>query len=244
MHRFFVDENLISDNRTVLSVEDSLHAVKVLRLAENDLITVCDGNGFDYDAKIVMANKSSVELSLLNKRKSETESAVKVTLIQCLPKSGKMEVIIQKCVELGVYDIIPVVSLRSVVKINDSKQTKTERYNRISYEAAKQSQRGIIPKVHNITELTQIDFSEFDCLLVPYEEEQKVSLKRLFIEGKRLKSASKIAVVIGPEGGIAEDEIEFLRSKGGVTLTLGKRILRTETAGMATLAMLFCLLEG
>ncbi|NLB62308.1 MAG: 16S rRNA (uracil(1498)-N(3))-methyltransferase, partial [Clostridiales bacterium] len=173
MHRFFIDENLISDNHAVLSTEDSQHAIKVLRLAENDLISVCDGNSFDYDAKIVSANKTAVELELSNKRNSETESATKVTLIQCLPKSGKMEVIIQKCVELGVYDIVPVESIRSVVKVSKSKQVKTERYNRISYEAAKQSQRGIIPKVHNVTELSKIDYSEFDYLLVPYEEEQE-----------------------------------------------------------------------
>jgi len=244
MSRFFVDKNTISNNRVYLSAEDSQHAIKVLRLAENDIVTVCDGASFEYDARIIKADKSGVKVELFNQRKADTEPAVRVTLIQCLPKAGKMEVIIQKCVELGVHDIIPVESERSVVKISGSTQNKIERYNRIAYEAAKQSGRGIIPKVRNFTKLNDIDYSEFDFLLVPYEEEHELTLKHYIESSNLLKSASNVAIVIGPEGGIDQKEIEFLRSKGGITLTLGKRILRTETAGMATLAMLFCLLEG
>lgn len=154
MHRFFVDKNYIIDNTVTLSSDDSVHAAKVLRLRVGDCVSVCDCSGFDYDAVITHIDKNSVELRLSDRRPTETEADMKITLIQALPKTGKMEVIIQKCVELGVCDFIPIETERCVVK-TDKKSTagKLDRYNKIAYEAAKQSMRGIVPVVHEFSSL-------------------------------------------------------------------------------------------
>ena len=245
MHRFFIpDISDISDSKAFLSVEDSRHAVKVLRLGVGDELCICDTLGYDYDGKIVSASPDAVSVSLRNKRPCETESHIKISLIQCLPKSGKMEVIIQKCVELGVCDFYPVESERCVVRVDKkSAQTKLSRYNKIAYEAAKQSGRGIIPKVHGFSTLSEFDFSGYDVVIIPYEEATEPTLKRFVCEHE-IKQGAKIAIVIGTEGGFAKSEVESVVNKGGVSVTLGKRILRTETAGMATVAMLMGLAEG
>lgn len=244
MHRFFTDN--ITDNKAVLSSEDSAHAVKVLRLGVGDTVCICDGRGSDFDGEIVSADKNAVELTLSNKRPSETESHLEISLIQALPKIGKMDVIIQKCVELGVCDFFPVDTIRCVARPDEkSAKTKVERYNKVAYEAAKQSMRGIIPRVHDYGKLSDFDFSGYDLVIIPYEEEESYTMKMLCHDNEELlKNHAKVAVVIGTEGGFERSEVDEVVKKGGKPVTLGKRILRTETAGMAAVAMLMALTEG
>lgn len=244
MHRFFTDN--IDGNTAYLNAEDSVHAVRVLRLCCGDTVCICDGSGSDYDGTIVSADKSCVMLELSGKRPTETESHIKISLIQCLPKTGKMEVIIQKCVELGVCDFYPVLSSRCVVKPDKkSASAKIERYNKVAYEAAKQSVRGIIPVVHPIGSLADFDFSGYDFVIIPYEDEKELTLKAFCdANAERLSHDLNMAVIIGPEGGFEKDEVDRAVSCGGVSVTLGKRILRTETAGMACVAMLMGFTEG
>jgi 16S rRNA (uracil1498-N3)-methyltransferase len=187
----------------------------------------------EYEACINGMDKLGVELVLLNARASQTEPKVKVALYQAWPKAGKMETITQKCVELGIHAIYPVLSARSVSRPDDF-SAKRARLNRIAYEAAKQSQRGIIPEVHALEELSSVSFEGYELVLLAYEEE-KVASRKSVIRGRQIKSA---AVIIGPEGGFTPEEAAALQEKGAVSVSLGNRILRTETAGMAVLSML------
>lgn len=244
MHRFFTDN--IQGNTAYLSPEDSTHAVRVLRLCEGDVICVCDGHGTEWEAKIVTADKTGVKVELSGERYAETESFFSVSLIQCLPKVGKMEVVIQKCVELGVSDFYPVDSIRCVARPDKkAAKSKVERYNKVAYEAAKQSCRGVIPVVHDYGRLSGFDFSTFDIVIIPYEEEKELTLRAFYEANKaRFTDGARVAIVIGTEGGFEPSEVEYVKSCGGTSVTLGKRILRTETAGMATVAMLMGLAEG
>ncbi|MBQ2662014.1 MAG: 16S rRNA (uracil(1498)-N(3))-methyltransferase [Clostridia bacterium] len=242
MSRFFVNLENISENTARIYGEDARHITKVLRMTTGEKVVLCDGLGMDYEATITGADKESVSFSIENKTPTLSESPIRVTLFQGLPKSGKMELIIQKCVELGVHEIVPVKAHRSVVKLNSKDEAnKLARYNRIAYEAAKQSQRGIIPRVLPFTAFKTHDFSRFDAVIVAYEEETERTLKQAL---SGLGSAKNIALIIGPEGGLEKDEVNHMVNCGGISVTLGKRILRTETAGMATLAMIMYGLDG
>ncbi len=242
MNRFFIDKNSIHGNHAAIMGDDVAHISRVLRLKNGDEIAVCDGEGMECIATIDCISKNSVDITLGEFVKSETESTHNVILYQCLPKSGKMETIIQKCVELGIRKIVPVVSSRCVVKVDkkDSKN-KTERYNRIAYEAAKQSRRGNIPVVSDIINISECDFSDLNLTIIAYEEEKELTLKDLL---RSNIDAQNIGIFIGPEGGLEKSEVDMLIHKGGKSITLGNRILRTETAGMATLAMVLYELEG
>ena len=168
-----------------------------------------------------------------------------------LPKTGKLELIIQKCVELGIFAIQPVYSKRCVVK-PEAKESKLLRFNRVAQEAAKQSGRGRIPKVGSVQNLNECDFSGFDAVLIAYEDEEKTTLKQALRKafgeekGKSDEGGNDIAIIIGPEGGFEPTEVESVlkNSPAAKSVSLGKRILRTETAGMAMLAMLMYELEG
>ena len=242
MHRFF-SQNINSDNIT-LCAEDINHAVNVLRLKNGEEIVVCDGNYNDYICRIDDISKKSVHLTLLNHIVNENEPRTNVILFQGLPKSDKMEMIIQKCVELGINSIIPVETARSIAKIKDGGEKKQARWQSIALAAAKQSHRGIVPKVGSVTgfEETIKQMSGFDLAIIPYELENSKSINAALKKaGKKPKT---IAIFIGPEGGFDDSEITFASSAGIVPVSLGKRILRTETAGFAALIMaLFALGE-
>ena len=242
MNRFFTDKSNITASTAFIIGDDVRHITKVLRMRVGDKVVLCDGLGTDYDAVIENCGNDRITFSVTNTRPSENESELKITLFQGLPKAGKMELIIQKCVELGIYEIVPVKALRSVVKVSaKDESTKLTRYNRIAFEAAKQSQRGIIPRVLDFTTFEDADLSDFDAVIVAYEEEKNVTLKQAL---SSLSEAKRIALIIGPEGGLEEKEVASLTNRGGISVSLGKRILRTETAGMATLAMLMYGLDG
>ncbi len=241
MHRFFIGKESIQAGIAVIRGEDAGHIQRVLRLQQGDKICLCDGMGREYTAQISKADKQAVYAEIISERKSDTESAFRVTLYQALPKAGKMELILQKCVELGVAAINPVVTERCVVKQmgGGEFEKKRERYQRIVYEAAKQSGRGIVPEVRPLAELKDCSFETHDLVLFAYEGEHDVRLKQVL----RGTAAKEIALVIGPEGGFAEEEAAWLAQRGAKTVSLGNRILRTETAGMAMLAMVVYELE-
>ena len=231
MRRFFC-ENITQGTATITG-DDAHHISRVLRMKAGDALSLCDGAGNEYDAVITAISQDAVSCTVGERHASEAESPVRVTLFQCLPKTGKMELIVQKCTELGVFVIVPVVSARCVVVPNKDYDKKRERYNRVALEAAKQSRRGMIPTVLPLIELKKIDVKAFDLFLVAYEDENTVSLKQAL---RAAKSPQSIALLIGPEGGLEEAEVAQLVKAGAKSVSLGPRILRTETAGMAMLA--------
>ena len=231
MRRFFCDN--ITESTATITGDDAHHISRVLRMKPGDALSLCDGAGGEFDAVIASINPDAVVCTLGERRSSAVESPVNITLFQCLPKTGKMETIVQKCTELGVFAVVPVVSARCVVIPNKDFEKKRERYARVALEAAKQSRRAMVPEVQPLTELKKIDPATFDLFLVAYEDEGGRTLKQAL---RNETTPRTIALLIGPEGGLEEGEVARLTEAGAVSVSLGKRILRTETAGMAMLA--------
>ena len=245
MPKFFVDSENISGDKAVISGQDANHISRVLRMEKGSTFTLCDGMGFDYTAEITEIIDKKVYLLLSDKRPCEAEGNISVTVFQCLPKGSKMELIIEKCTELGADFFVPVASKYCVSKIEDAKKEakKTEKWQKTADEAAKQCGRGVIPKVKNVQALKEAvkNLSEFDLCMVAYEKEEEISLKNVLKENL---SVEKIGIFIGPEGGFDESEIELLKASGVKSFTLGKRILRTETAGLCVLSSVMYELGG
>jgi 16S rRNA (uracil1498-N3)-methyltransferase len=240
MHRFFVDKAAIAGGAATLAGEDVKHIANVLRLRAGDTITLCDGEGNEYAARI-QAIGAKVQCAVGEAAPAKGEPLHRVTLYQGLPKAGKMETVIQKCVELGAFAIVPVAAQRSVVKLTAKDYAgKRARYQRVAYEAAKQARRGIIPQIGELCSFFTADFRSHDLVIIADEEERVTTLKAAL----QTHAGLDIALVVGPEGGLAREEAEALRARGGIAVTLGKRILRTETAGMAMLAMTLYEWEG
>lgn len=239
MPKFFVTRDKISNNEIIIDSEDAKHIKKVLRIGVGDTITVCDGVGIDYTAKISGIDDNCVICEVLDSQKCDTEPGIKVTLFQGLPKASKMDYIIQKNTELGICNITPVSMSRCVVKLENKKaeEKKTERWQKIAVEAAKQSGRGIIPMVNSPLTFDEVieSLEEYDLVFAPYECEEETRLRDV-VEAH--PHAKNIAFIIGPEGGFDPVEIEKLKKAGIKTVTLGKRILRTETAAEAVISML------
>ncbi len=238
MPKFFVTQDKITENQIIIDTEDVAHISRVLRLGIGDHVTVCDSHGTDYEAEIAEMEQKQIVCSITEKRASESEPNIKVTLFQGLPKASKMEYIIQKTTELGISEIVPVKLSRCVVKIDNKKdeRKKLDRWQKISEAAAKQSGRGIVPQISEIMTLDEVikRSKEFDLFFVPYECEEQKMLKEVLLSRSDIKT---VGFIIGPEGGFDPAETEKLRENGIDTITLGKRILRTETAGEAVLAM-------
>lgn len=234
MPKFFVKQNQIKDNEITIIGTDVNHIVHVLRLKINDEIKICnEENSENYMAKIAKIDKEKVTCNIVEKIVSNTEANVNITIFQGLPKVDKMELIIQKCTELGVKEITPVEMKRCVVKLDEKNANKKiERWQKIAEVAAKQSGRDNICKINNVINIKNICniCQNYDILLVPYENEEEITLKD--VVKKLPKNISKIGIVIGPEGGFEEEEIEFLEQNNCKIITLGKRILRTETVAM------------
>lgn len=233
MSKFFIPRENISSDRLVINGEDVKHITKVLRLGAGDELTCCDGMGNDYKA-VISSVGTCIECTISDKVKSETEADLHTILIQGVPKASKMDYIIQKTTELGVCEIYPCEMSRCVAKIDSGK--KIERWQKISREAAKQSGRGIVPRIHNpinISEAVEI-LKAADVAFVPYECAEDEFLKPLLTSAESPRS---VAFMIGPEGGFDKAEINKLSESGIPVVSLGKRILRTETAGEAVLAM-------
>lgn len=245
MYQFFVSPEQIQGNRIIISGKDVNHIKNVLRMKTGEEINVKTGmDGKEYRCGILEFTEDEVICELYFIKEEDVELPIKVYLFQGLPKSDKMEWIIQKAVELGVYEIIPVASKRAVVKLDEKKaKSKVVRWQGISEAAAKQSKRAVIPQV-----TLPMSFREalaycrdMDVKLIPYELAKNMEQTRKAIEG--IEKNQSIAVFIGPEGGFAEEEIKEAKEAGMLPITLGKRILRTETAGMCVLAFLLYQLE-
>ena len=239
MPRFFVLPDAVSENEITITGTDVNHIKNVLRMQPGEAIEVCDGRGTDYACVIDSLDRDSVSLKIESRSASAAELKQKIYLFQGLPKSDKMELIIQKAVELGVYEIIPTVTSRCIVKIDAKKEDKKiARWQQISEAAAKQSGRGIIPEIKApMTFKEALEYARtLDTRLIPYEKAEGIESTRALLS-EAAKSGS-VAVFIGPEGGFEEKEIELAAASNVSAITLGKRILRTETAGLCILSML------
>lgn len=233
MDRFFVEkENINLENNTcIIEGEDVKHISKVLRCKIGEKLEVCDKQSSEYICEITNIDKQEVTLDILEKKDIKRESDLKVKLYQGLPKSTKMEMILQKLTEVGVDEIILVSTKRSVVKVEDKKEgKKLERWERIIYEAAKQSKRGKIPTLRGILSFNEAleDMKNNDMNICPYENEKTVSIKSAIKDA----NIGNIGIFVGPEGGFEEEEIERLQNIGSKVVSLGPRILRTETASV------------
>lgn len=231
MPRFFVDREQISDNYISINGEDVKHIKKVLRLREGEKIEVCDGCGEDFECKIESLSDDVVRAEIIKRYPNTAEAPIEIRVYQGMPKNDKMDYIVRKCVELGVCRIVPVITKRAVSIPRDAEK-KTARWQRIADEAAKQCGRGVLPRVENtisFSDAIKAMSDENAVSIMPYECEKEGSLSAL------LKSTDKkkINVFIGPEGGFDESEAEKARAAGIATVTLGPRILRTETAPLA-----------
>ncbi len=231
--KFFVGEENIKESIIDIFGTDVNHIKNVLRKKENDILDiVCKENGKNYVVKIKSMNTEKIETEVIEEKEFKLENNINIHIFQGLPKADKMELIIQKCTELGVKSITPVVFKRSVVKLDEKdKIKKVERWRKIAEVASKQCERDSILEVNSVAKVTELDkfIKDYDKVFIAYEKEQEKFLKSE-INKIENKEDLKIGVIIGPEGGIDEEEIEYLKEIGGISISLGKRILRTETA--------------
>lgn len=248
MYQFFVEPHQINetDKRVTIMGSDVNHIKNVLCMKAGEEIAISNGqDGREYRCGILSLEDERIVCELRFIKEDGVELPSQVFLFQGLPKGDKMELIIQKAVELGAYQVIPVAAQRCVVKLDDKKaKAKTARWQGIAEAAAKQSRRGIIPQVADVMSFAQaLQLAEsMDMKLIPYELAEGMDRTRAIFA--RLKPGGRIAIFIGPEGGFTESEIALAREKGAVPITLGKRILRTETAGLTVLSWMLYFLEA
>lgn len=233
MDRFFVEKKNVNleNNTCIIEGEDVKHISKVLRCRVGEELEICDNDNNEYICEITNIDKSEVQLNIIDKVDIKRESDLKIKVYQGLPKGPKMEIILQKLTEVGVDEIILVQTKRTVVKVEDKKEDKKiERWERIIYEAAKQSKRGKIPKLRGILSFKEAlsDMNKNDLNIAPYENERTKSIKQA-IKGQDINN---IGIFVGPEGGFEDTEINAIEEIGGQSVSLGPRILRTETASL------------
>ncbi len=249
MAKFFITQEQVNDNNIEIIGKDVNHIRNVLRKKVNDEIIICNTtNEKDYLCSINNLSKESVTCTIITELEKQVESNVKVSIFQGLPKFDKMELVIQKSVELGAYEIIPVEMKRCIVKLQEKdKLKKIQRWQKISEVACKQCGRNLIPKINPIIKTKNICdlIKEYDLFLVAYENEQEKTIKQALKELKEEYGLQdvKIGVLIGPEGGIASEEVDSLQNYGAITVSLGKRILRTETVALNVLSVIMYELE-
>ena len=244
MYRFFVEKEQIGEKTIRIIGSDVNHIRNVLRMKPGEEILISDGEKKEYHCEIKTLDPEYVEALIMFVKEEGLELPSKVYLFQGLPKNDKMELIIQKAVELGVYAVVPVATKRAVVKLDDKKEAKKlVRWQSISESAAKQAKRLIIPEVMPVMSFKEaVAFSQtMDVRLIPYELAENMAYTRQVLS--QIKPGQSIGIFRGPEGGFAEEEVELALNSGMETITLGKRILRTETAGMTVLSILMYLLE-
>ncbi len=244
MQHFFVTPEQVEEEYIHIEGSDVNHMKNVLRMHQGEKLTVSDGNNVEYLCEVDSYEEDRAMLHILEQHVADTELPSRIYLFQGLPKQEKMELIVQKCVELGIYSVIPVSMKRCVVKLDAKKAAKkVERWNSIAASAAKQAGRGCVPEVQNVRtyeEALQMA-QELDVVLVPYELAEGMKETKEILAG--IKPGQSVGIFIGPEGGFEQEEVERAIAMGGKALTLGKRILRTETAGLALLSVLMFHLE-
>ena len=248
MRKFFVKSNQINDNEIIILGEDVNHIKNVLRLAIGEKIKICDkDNSINYVSQIDEITNQEVKCSIIEEVDGEAEGNVELHIYQGLPKADKMELILQKGTELGVSKFIPVALKRCIVKL-DGKDVvkKIERWQKITEVASKQSGRDLVPEVSNIESINDIcsKINDYDLVMLAYELEENNYIKSELLKLKGTKDNYKIAIVIGPEGGIDEKEAEKLKEAGAKIVSLGKRILRTETVALQVSSIVMYELEN
>lgn len=244
MYQFFVEDWQVADSSVTIEGSDVNHIINVLRMKAGEKVRISTSSGKNYFCRLSEIGEAMVQADILEELSEGTELPNKIYLFQGLPKGDKMELIIQKAVELGAYEIIPVSMKNCVVKLDAKKaENKVRRWQEIAKSAAKQSKRSLIPEIRTpLTYRQAVEAAkELDVVFIPYENERGMAATREAVE--QLKAGQSIGIFIGPEGGFALEEIELAKKEGMQLISLGKRILRTETAGLATLAVLAYHLE-
>lgn len=251
MPKFFITQSQIVDKNAYIEGQDVNHIKKVLRYKTGDKIEICNKDTEEnFLGEIQEIQENIIRCSNLIKIEKKAESNIKITIFQGLPKADKMELVIQKSVELGVFEITPLKMKRCVVKLNEKDLgKKIERWQKISEVAAKQCERDYVPKINLPTDIKKLcaQIKEYDLFIVAYEKEDKKTLKEVINKFKQNINTQKeirIGIVIGPEGGIDQEEINNLSNSGAQVVTLGKRILRTETVALNVLSILMYELEN
>ena len=244
MHHFFVEPNCVGEEEIIITGSDVNHIKNVLRMTIDEELLISDGQGRDYCCIISAMSDDEVVAKITGENAERTELSSEFYLFQGLPKSDKMELIVQKAVELGVKEIIPFKAKRCVVKLDDKKaDSKIKRWQSISESAAKQSKRGIIPNVSEVMTFKEaVEYAKtFDISIIPYENFKDMTSTREVID--KIGGNMKIGIFIGPEGGFDSEEVDYAFANGIHPISLGKRILRTETAGLAILSVLMFKIE-
>lgn len=242
MHRFFVEPEQITGSYITISGNEAHHIINVLRLSPGERIVVCDGEGYEYEGDIGECSRDKVTVKVIVVRKSLSEPPIQVVLAQGFPKKAEsLELVIQKATELGVSRVVPLITERTVARPKDDKlDSRLKRWKRIALEAAKQSQRARVPVVDKPLDL--IGFLETvprDALcLIPWEMEKNVGIKEILDWEVKNGFSRTVAVLIGPEGGFSEQEVDEARKAGAIPVSMGPRILRTETAGITAMGII------
>lgn len=232
MANFLIEKENINEKTAVLGGELLRHIKTVLRMREGEALTLCDGEGMFYDA-VIRSLEGEGEAEITAAYPAPTEPKLRITLFQSVPKNPKLEFIVQKATEIGVAEVVPVASARSVARLG--KDGKLDRLRKIAREAAAQSRRGVVPEVRGCVSFAEAAAlaSKFDLAVIPYEEERSASLKSR-LKGRKVGS---LAIMIGPEGGFDAAEVALARENGILPATMGPRILRTETAGLVAASL-------
>ncbi len=244
MYHFFVEETAVEGGRIRLTGGDVKHIKNVLRLKAGDRITVSDNSGKEYLCVICQLTNEAVFVKIEDMQGTASELPVEIWLFQGFPKGDKMDTIIQKTVELGVAKVVPVIMERSIVKLDKEKaRKKQERFQAVSLAAAKQSKRGVIPEILPVVDFhTAVEMaSALDMVMIPYESADDSTDSKKVI--KSIRHHNTAGIFIGPEGGFEKEEVKAVRKIGGEIISLGHRILRTETAGMAVMSIIMFELE-
>lgn len=244
MYQFFIEADHISDNQARITGQDFIHMKQVVRLHAGERFRVSTSDGKNYFCVLKEYEEDAAIGEIMEEDMDGTELNGSIWLFQGLPKQDKMELIIQKTVELGVTHVVPVAMKRSVVKLDDKKaKDKVKRWQAISEAAAKQSKRSIVPEVLDVCTYKQAleMFDTLDMVLLPYENEKGISYTKEMLG--QIKPGKNIGIIIGPEGGFEPEEVELAMEKNAHPVTLGKRILRTETAAIATMTLVMLQME-
>lgn len=242
MHKFFTHaENINMDEGKIIG-DDVKHISKVLRLSQGEKVILNNCQGKEYLGEIISISKTEVFIKILENLDINNESGVEIYLFQGLPKAQKMDLIVQKGTELGITEFIPTITQRVDVKLKGEFK-KLDRLNRIALEAAKQSKRSLIPIVSEPIEFEEVlsRLKTMDIFLVPYENAENIGIKRVVSDLRKnatINEMKKIGIMVGPEGGFDEEEINKLKDEGAFIITLGSRILRTETAGFVATSLI------
>lgn len=242
--RFFIGPSIIDGDMAIIDGELAHQIGRVLRLKEGDPVCLLDGLGNEHEARITALSKDEVRARIASTERCPGEPSLKLTLAICLPKGDKLELIVQKCCELGISGLIAVSSERSVARLDPGKAaSRLERWRKIATEAAEQSGRGTVPEIQGILGVSDLvsHIQQHSLALVAWEDEDCTSLREVLREHR---DASSMMLIVGPEGGFSEREIECLRAAGARCVSLGKRLLRCETAAIAACAAIMYELEG